>query len=174
MTLRAATTTDVPALSALAQRTFVQTFVEELGVPYPAADLAAHLEKAYGLNATRALLDDAALRLRVVEVDGVLAGYALSGSCQLPHPDARASHGELRRLYVAHEFHGLGHGRELLQDALTWLEASFVGPLWIGVWSGNLKAQTIYQRQGFGKVGEYDYPVGTWMDHEFILRRDRA
>ena len=59
MTLRAATTTDVPALSALAQRTFVQTFVEELGVPYPAADLAAHLEKAYGLNATRALLDDA-------------------------------------------------------------------------------------------------------------------
>ena len=24
---------------------------------------------------------------------------------------------------------------------------------------------------GFAKAGEYDYPVGAWNDHEFILRR---
>ena len=40
-----------------------------------------------------------------------------------------------------------------------------------GVWSGNLKAQKLYQAHGFEKAGEYEYPVGAWRDHEFILRR---
>ena len=29
----------------------------------------------------------------------------------------------------------------------------------------------LYERHGFGKVGEYDYPVGAWRDREFIFRR---
>lgn len=172
MTVRPATPADVPALSALAQRTFVQTFVEELGVPYPQGDLEAHLEKAYGLAATQRLVEDASLLLRVVDTGGgALGGYVLAGSCQLPHPEAHATHGELRRLYVAHECHGRGYGRDLMREAFAWLRATFEGPQWIGVWSGNLKAQAIYAKLGFAKVGEYDYPVGSWLDHEFILRR---
>ncbi|RYZ57927.1 MAG: GNAT family N-acetyltransferase [Proteobacteria bacterium] len=169
---RAATLADVPALSALAKRTFVSTFVEELGVPYPDADLQIHLEKSYGHEATRRLIQDPALRFHVVALeDGSLAGYVLAGSCQLPHPEARPTHGELRRLYVAHEHHGQGYGGLLLRSALGWLAEHFEGPLWIGVWSGNLKAQAMYERQGFEKVGEYDYPVGAWLDREHILRR---
>lgn len=45
------------------------------------------------------------------------------------------------------------------------------GPLWVGVWSGNLKAQKLYAAHGFEKAGEYQYPVGRWLDDEFILRR---
>ena len=40
------------------------------------------------------------------------------------------------------------------------------GPLWIGVWSGNDKAQRLYAAYGFEKAGEYDYPVGAWRDRE--------
>src|SRR5690606_34102688 len=98
--------------------------------------------------------------------------YVLAGPCQLPHRDARPSHGELRRLYVAHEWHGRGYGRALMSAAFAWLEQTFEGPIWLGVWSGNLKAQAIYQRHGFKKVGEYDYPVGAWIDREHIYRRD--
>ncbi|MCA3699475.1 MAG: GNAT family N-acetyltransferase, partial [Brevundimonas sp.] len=89
----------------------------------------------------------------------------------LPHADARPSHAELRRLYVAKEAQGLGLGTRLLTLSLDWMEANTDGPLWIGVWSGNLKAQKLYAAHGFRKVGDYQYPVGTWRDDEFILRR---
>lgn len=169
--LRRAALADVAALSALARRTFVETFVDELGVPYPKDDLEAHLEKAYGLAATQRLVEDDHLLFQVIEREGSLAAYALSGPCQLPHPEARATHGELRRLYVAHEHHGQGYGRLLMNAAFSWLDEHFSGPIWLGVWSGNLKAQAVYQRYGFEKVGEYDYPVGAWLDREHIMRR---
>ncbi|MDY6925211.1 MAG: GNAT family N-acetyltransferase, partial [Pseudomonadota bacterium] len=35
----------------------------------------------------------------------------------------------------------------------------------------NAKAQAMYAARGFEKVGEYQYPVGDWLDDEFILRR---
>ena len=51
------------------------------------------------------------------------------------------------------------------------MRTNTAGALWIGVWSGNAKAQRLYAAHGFEKVGEYDYPVGAWRDREFILRR---
>ena len=45
---------------------------------------------------------------------------------------------------------------------------------WIGVWSGNEKAIRLYGHYGFRPVGEYKFPVGDWLDDEFILRRERV
>jgi ribosomal protein S18 acetylase RimI-like enzyme len=58
-----------------------------------------------------------------------------------------------------------------MDAALAWLQRDGPGPLWLGVWSGNLKAQAFYAGYGFEKVGEYAFPVGATRDHEFILRR---
>lgn len=171
--IRKATLADVAALSALASRTFVTTFVDELKIPYPPADLEVHLHKSYGLDATRALIEDPALYVAVIDAPGskALAAYVLAGACHLPHPDATPTQGELRRLYVAHEHHGKGYGAALMKGAFAWIDQHFTGPHWLGVWSGNLKAQAVYQHYGFSKVGEYDYPVGGWMDREHIYRR---
>jgi diamine N-acetyltransferase len=54
---------------------------------------------------------------------------------------------------------------------LEWLERQGRTPLYVGVWSKNLGAQRFYRRYGFNKVGEYGFPVGKTVDHEFILRR---
>ena len=78
---------------------------------------------------------------------------------------------ELRRLYVSKAAQGLGLGTRLLKLSLDWMKTHTDGPLWIGVWSGNDKAQRLYAAYGFEKAGEYDYPVGAWRDREFILRR---
>ena len=169
--IRPATPADAPALAVLGRATFVETFVNGFGIPYPPKDLERFLGKTFSVETTRARLNDPDHHYWVAERDGVILGFANTGRCGLPHPDARASHAELHRLYVSKAAQGLGVGTALLKVALDWMEANTDGPLWIGVWSGNVKARKLYAAYGFEKAGEYQYPVGDWLDDEFILRR---
>ena len=169
--IRAARIDDAGALASLGRETFIDTFIDGFGIPYPPGDLSAYLEKTFSVTTMREMLRDATQAWWVAERDGELLGFANSGPCTLPHPDGRASHAELRRLYIAKRAQGLGLGTRLLETALAWMEDHTDGPLWIGVWRGNLKAQKLYVAYGFTMVGQYKYPVGTWLDDDLILRR---
>ena len=169
--IRPARPEDAAALAVLGRRTFVDTFVTGFGIPYPADDLETFLEASFSAAASETKLAEPGAAWWVAERDGELLAFANAGPNTLPHPDARASNMELRRLYVGKNAQGLGLGTRLLKQSLDWMEANTDGPLWIGVWSGNLNAQKLYAAYGFEKAGEYDYPVGRWLDREFILRR---
>ena len=169
--IRPAVEADAAALGVLGRQTFIDTFVDGFAVPYPADDLATFLDASFSPEAIRAKLQEPGAAWWVAERDGELLAFANTGPNTLPHPDARASHTELRRLYVAKAAQGLGLGTRLLTVALQWMEANTDGPIWIGVWSGNRKAQKFYAAFGFSKVGDYQYPIGRWLDDEFILRR---
>ncbi|NBW07079.1 MAG: GNAT family N-acetyltransferase [Caulobacteraceae bacterium] len=166
---------DAEALSALGRKTFVETFVDGFGIPYPPADLEDYLESSFGVAATAKKLAEPGAAWWVAERanagGGELLAFANAGPNGLPHPDATPANMELRRLYVGTNAQGLGLGTTLLKLSLEWMEAETDGPLWIGVWSGNVKAQRLYEAYGFSKAGEYLYPVGGWRDHEFILKR---
>ncbi|WEK38745.1 MAG: GNAT family N-acetyltransferase [Candidatus Brevundimonas colombiensis] len=169
--IRPARLEDAAALGSLGRQTFVDTFVTGFRIPYPPVDLKAFLDASFDLEPTRKKLAEPGCAWWVAERDGELLALANAGPNGLPHPDARTGDLELRRLYVARAAQGLGLGTALLNLALDWMQANTAGPLWIGVWSGNEKAQRLYAAHGFAKVGEYDYPVGAWRDREFILRR---
>ena len=171
--IRPARPEDAPALGAMGRQTFIDTFVAEDGfaIPYPAHDLSAFLDASFSTEATAKKLGEPGAAWWVAERDGELLAFANAGPNGLPHPDAGPGNMELRRLYVGKAAQGLGLGSQLLTLSLEWMEANTAGPLWIGVWSGNLKAQKLYEAYGFEKAGEYQYPVGAWRDHEFILRR---
>jgi len=164
---------DAAALGALGRQTFIDTFVAKDGfaIPYPAADLETFLDANFLPESMAKKLEEPGAAWWVAERDGELLAFANTGPNGLPHPDATPANMELRRLYVGKSAQGLGLGTELLKLSLDWMEANTDGPLWIGVWSGNLKAQKLYEAYGFQKAGEYQYPVGAWRDHEFILRR---
>ncbi|WP_374599426.1 N-acetyltransferase family protein [Brevundimonas sp.] len=171
--IRPARLDDAAALGALGRQTFVDTFVTGFGIPYPVEDLEAFLDASFSPEATAKKMQEPGSGWWVAEgPDGRLLAFANTGPNTLPHPDGRASHAELRRLYVSKDAQGMGLGTRLLELALDWMQTHTDGPLWIGVWSGNEKAQKLYAAYGFEKAGEYDYPVGRWVDHEFILRRD--
>jgi Sortase and related acyltransferases len=169
--IRPARPEDAEALGALGRQTFIDTFVTGFGIPYPQDDLDGFLNASFTPSATAQKLAEPGAAWWVAERDGTLLAFANAGPNTLPHPDARPTHMELRRLYVGRDAQGLGLGTSLLTLALDWMETHGDGPLWIGVWSGNLKAQRLYAAHGFEKAGEYQYPVGRWLDDEFILRR---
>lgn len=172
LVVRRATDGDAEALARLKLVTFRETFVEDFAVPYPPADLAVFEAEAYGMDKVLAELRDLDKATWVAQgADGDLLGYAHVGPTKLPHPDARGTHGELYQLYVRRGAQGLKLGGRLLGLALEHLETTRPGPTWLGVWSGNLRAQAIYAARGFEKVGEYRFPVGAWFDEEFIFRR---
>ncbi len=169
--LRIADPHDAEALSAFGWETFLDTFVSGFGLPYPAADLDAFFAASYAPGRFAATLADASRRTWIAERGGAAVGFAVAGPCGLPHAEVRPEHGELHRLYVSPAEKGGGLAARLMTEALAWLERDGPRPLWLGVWSGNQRAQRFYARYGFGKAGEYDYPVGATRDHEFILRR---
>ena len=169
--IRPARPDDAEALADVGRRTFIETFVEGFAIPYPEADLLPYLDESFGPAAVRRRIEEDDSGYWLAERDGRLLAYANAGPNGLPHPDARPGHQELRRIYVDKTAQGLGLGTKLLAISLDWMGAHSTGPLWIGVWSGNLKAQKLYAAHGFETVGGYQFAVGDWLDDEFILRR---
>lgn len=166
-TLRRATVADAEILSALATRTFSETF----GHLYPPADLAAFLAEAYAVERQRTILAHADYAVWLAEQDGQAIGHVAAGPCGLPHPEVATGDGEIKRLYVLRGHQSGGLGGRLMDAAMDWLLQRGPRTLWVGVWSENTGAQRFYGRYGFDLVGEYIFPVGATRDLEFILRR---
>ncbi len=170
--IRRAGPADAAALASLGRRTFVETFVQEFAMPYPPSDLDPFLERKFSVPAAAAEIADQTLGVWLAETSaGEAVGYAVTGPAGLPHPALSPADGELYRLYLAKAAQGSGLAARLMDTALAWLDPQGDRRLWLGVWSGNLRAQRFYARYGFEKAGEYDYHVGATVDHEFILRR---
>lgn len=169
MAIRRAVPEDAVPLRALG----IESFVAAFGHLYQQGDLDAFLIENHGLaNWRREVLRPDRPIWIARSPDGSLAGYAQAGPCGLPvdrMPDGAL---QLRRLYVRPDILSHGVGAALMGPVLDWVDAAGRPPLFLGVWSGNLKARKFYRRYGFTRVGQYDFPVGAQIDLEFILRRD--
>jgi GNAT superfamily N-acetyltransferase len=171
--LRLATVDDAPALSVLKLTCFRETFLEDFAIPYPPADLARFEAETYGAGPIAAEIANPDHATWLCEdATGTLLAYAHAGSCKLPHHEVTPRSGELYQLYVRRSAQGLGLGRRLLTVSLDWLRTRYPGPQWLGVWSGNARAQAVYGALGFSKVGDYSFMVGDHRDAEFVFRRD--
>jgi diamine N-acetyltransferase len=169
--IRRAQLSDVQPLTALAVRTFTDTF----GHLYPPEDLSAFVQDTQSVARYTEVLNDPDVAVWLADVDDYQAvGFVSAGRCKLPVPDMAPNAGEIRQLYVLKQFQNHRLGARLMTAALTWLEERAFEPVYIGVWSQNLGAQRFYERYGFRKCGEYEFPVGKTRDHEFILERRSA
>lgn len=169
--IRLAQPKDAAPLAALAGKTFTDTF----GHLYPPEDLASFIDEYQSVQRYAHLLEDPDVGVWLADVDHHEAvGFVSAGTCKLPVPDRDPRAGEIRQLYVLSAFQNHGLGSKLLQIALTWLEERAFEPLYVGVWSRNFGAQRLYERYGFSKCGEYEFPVGATRDLEYILQRRAA
>jgi diamine N-acetyltransferase len=158
---------DLPALCDLGRATFMETF----GHMYSKADSDAFLEQVFGPGGLPVEFADPAYAFRIAEGNGRMIAYCKVGPPYLPAADDGRRKCELRQLYILEGWKGLGIAQAMMDWALGWAESGGWQDMYLSVFSENLRAQRLYHRYGFEKVGEFDFMVGDQADHEFLYRK---
>lgn len=147
--LRAATTADAAALSALDVEVWRETYAGVLS-----AALLGGLDRNafHDLAFFEALLSRCGATERVIVAESAdrVVGYCWFGPCGDP---GAAQRGEIERLYVAAGSRDCGLGRRLLDEALSTLRARGVAPVRTTVFVANERARRFYERAGAREVG---------------------
>lgn len=167
MIIRPIQSTDLRPLADLAAKTFTDTF----GHLYHTDDLKAHLEKAFSLPFFEDSLEKD--HILIAEEQGQIAGYAKFGDVGLPIDHDPQADQELHRLYIDKPYLGKGIAPLLMTEMMKIPSMQQAKTIYLGVWENNSRAQKFYQKYGFEKIGEYDYPVGNHIDREWIMKLEK-
>jgi diamine N-acetyltransferase len=168
LTLRAATTADLTALSALAIRAFVAKF----GHLYSQANLAAFLAENLSETAFAADLADPSRKICLAERGGALVAFAkIAFVCGFPAHARGEKAMELKQLYTAPEAIGGGIGAALMDWAMAELTAHGADEVQLSVYAENFDAHRFYRRYGFEKIADITFRVGDHIDPEFLFAR---
>jgi len=167
MTIRRGVAADAAVLAGLARDTFYDTFAAS----NDAADMALHLEKAYGVPQQLAELTDPGVVTLLAEESGQTVAYAQLRTGRVPDCVEGARPIELWRFYVSREWHGRGIAQALMSRVVA--EAAIRGAqtLWLGVWERNPRALAFYGKCGFVDVGEHVFLFGTDPQTDRVMAR---
>jgi GNAT superfamily N-acetyltransferase len=157
VTIRKAALGDAVVLADLARTTFYDTFA----ATNDAADMALHLQRAYGVPQQAKELEDAGITTLLVEQDGSAIAYAQIRDDHVPECVTGAAPVELWRFYVRSEWHGRGVAQPLMDRVRAEARQRGARTLWLGVWERNDRARAFYAKCGFVDVGEHVFLFGT-------------
>jgi diamine N-acetyltransferase len=165
--IRQARPSDARELAAVAERTFRDTF-SGLNT---AEDMDLHCRKNFGESIQGAEISDPAMHTLICEEQGRLIAFAQLHWGEAPACVAANHPGEIRRLYVASEWHGKGVAQDLMSACIAHMEHRHSDNIWLGVWERNPRAITFYQKFGFVEVGEHIFPLGTDPQRDIVMAR---
>jgi ribosomal protein S18 acetylase RimI-like enzyme len=167
--IRTATPADAERLTALAERTFRDTFAADNSTD----DLEAYVRDAFSLDRVRAELADHASTFLLAFVDGgeYPTGYA---KLRTGTPDPSVSGPdpvELERLYVDRIAIGHGVGAALMRASFDAARSAGHRTLWLGVWERNARAISFYVKWGFDTVGDHVFRLGSDDQRDLVMER---
>jgi ribosomal protein S18 acetylase RimI-like enzyme len=155
-TVRAAGEQDVPALSALATRTWSDAFGDTVSPDNRAAELEENRSETYFQNAL------AEKTILVAEAGGALVGYV------------QFEDGHIKRLYVETALQGRGVGRKLMEAALRHPRLASARRISLQVWEENSRAVRLYESFGFERAGTTTFTIGSEVIEDLVMVLDRA
>lgn len=156
LSIRRATPADAPLLTGLAERTFRDTYRG----PDELDGIDDYVARHFTVAAVAALLADPACTTLLAFHDGAPAGYALLRTGPPPPCVEGALPIQLDRLYLEASLTGRGHGTALLAAAVALAGDLGAATVWLGVYQRNARAIAFYERRGFRRVGQRDFPFG--------------
>jgi len=162
---RDATPADGDELSAVARRSFTETF----GTLYRQEDLKAYLDSAYGEDGLIGVLRDPAYAVRLATGNGAIIGYCTMGPVAFDG-DWPADAVELHNLYILGPWHGEGIAPVLMDWGLDWARARAAPEVILSVYVDNHRAKNFYQRYGFVEFAKNVFMVGSHADDDRLMR----
>ena len=157
VTIRHGEPRDAAVLADLARTTFFDTFAST----NDAADMALHLQRAYGVAQQTGELQDPGITTLLVEQDGAAIAYAQLRDDHVPACISGPAPVELWRFYVHRDWHGRGVAQALMERVKVEARARGALTLWLGVWERNDRARAFYAKCGFTDAGEHIFLFGT-------------
>jgi ribosomal protein S18 acetylase RimI-like enzyme len=168
--LRPATVQDAAALSAFAERVFLETF----GKDNTGEDMEAYARSTFSPELqAREIAEPGSFMLLASAPDGSLAGYAHVMQTEVPAEvaaaDASLATLEIRRFYVSKAWHGMGLAGQLMAETMRQAAARGARRLWLGVWEHNPRAIAFYRKQGFEIVGSHPFQLGGDLQTDLLM-----
>ena len=195
ITLRRATPTDAPSICQIGAHTFTTTFGHSLAP----SDLQAYLDSSYSLEATTQDILDPNKDMLVATTPAAPSLSQSSNSSSSSSPDGETSGQdttlgfalltrgstepclssyapatliELQRLYVHPAHQGRGAGNLLARELESMARRQGYKYMWLGVWEENVKAQRVYERMGYTRVGEHAFAMGEEVQTDWVLVKE--
>jgi diamine N-acetyltransferase len=165
ITIRRITLADVDALAVISKQTFYDTFSGTC----TAADMQNFLEDYFNEQQITKELSNTNDFYFFAEIDGKPAGYIrfmedYSNFSVMKKWKAL----ELKRIYVAKEYHGKGVAQKLMDLIIDFAVKEKYEVVWLGVWEHNVKAQKFYEKYGFVNSGHtHAFPIGSTPQTDF-------
>jgi len=160
---------EIAALSALASRTYAETFGASMSKADLEAQLKATRSEAYF---ARAMHEDAVL---VAVIDDAIVGYVQLSDVRIPSSGVDASDQELFALYVSSDLQGRSIGKALMDAAFAHERFRHAPNVWLDVWDENTRAIALYAGYGFKPTGRRDFVVdGKIVGSDLVMVRQRG
>ncbi len=108
------------------------------------------------------------------EQHGTLVGYAQLRWRKGPSWVVAQQPGEIHRLYVLSDAHGLGVAHDLMYGCIDEMTRRGSDVAWLGVWEANPRAIAFYRKFHFVEVGEHVFLLGKDRQRDIIMVRPCA
>ena len=157
---------DLHQLSQFATKTYSDTFQH-----YNLKDLEIHLEKTCSESYFRGQINNPENKTIIIKANKFIIAYAKFGKLELPVNNPILPSIELHRLYVDTTKKHNGIGTKIINYIVEKTIKEKIHCIYLGVYSDNKSAIKFYEKHGFQKIGEYNYPVGLHIDLEHIMQK---
>ncbi|WP_192346320.1 GNAT family N-acetyltransferase [Algoriphagus sp. Y33] len=166
--IRKANFADLSPLVEMARTSFVQAFTEGNKIE----NVNAYLEEAFTEEQFMDEMENPASVFFLLEVDGVLVGYAKVNFVPAQTDLQDNSSLEVARLYLLAEYIGMGLGTVLLTHTINFAKLNRKKYLWLGVWEKNRRAIKFYEKHGLSVFSSHPFPFGDEIQTDFLMRID--
>jgi ribosomal protein S18 acetylase RimI-like enzyme len=166
LSIRQVDISDMNIICALGVTTFYEAYYEQ----DDSRDLANYVIKSFNPVRIEDELNDANSTFFIAELNGKAVGYAKLRE-NLPVDCLKNENAvELQRIYILERAKGKGVGGELLNRCFTAARAKGYETIWLGVWEQNPAAIKFYEKTGFVKIGEMQFPYGETVGTNYVLK----
>lgn len=166
-TIRKVTVDDVKDLQAISRETFKKTF-DEYTAP---ADMARFLKEDYETSKLTKEIENPNSRFYFLIVKDEVAGYLKINEGDAQTEDLKSNALEVERIYLREKFQHQGLGLVLIKLAEKIAREEKKDYMWLGVYEHNLNAQKFYARDGFKRVSQHTFQVGSDPQTDYLLAK---